>query len=61
MARGKPAPASVGDVLKVPKFNFDITRRYKELLGARLAIKNPAVAKDLQIVARRAEYSLPDG
>jgi hypothetical protein len=38
-------------VLKVPKLNFDITRRYEELLGARLSVKNPAVAKDLVIVS----------
>ncbi|MGO9112611.1 MAG: hypothetical protein ACLP9L_25550 [Thermoguttaceae bacterium] len=34
----------------MPKFNFDITRKYGELLGARLAITNPAVAKDLLIL-----------
>jgi hypothetical protein len=48
---GKPSPAYQGDVLKVPKFNFDITRSYQELLGAKLAVANPAVAKDLQVVA----------
>ena len=48
---GKPSPASQGDVLKVPKFNFDITRDYHELIGVKLAVANPAVAKDLQIVA----------
>jgi hypothetical protein len=35
----------------VPKFNFDITRGFRELLGAKLAAANPAVAKDLQVVA----------
>ena len=48
---GKPSPACQGDVLKVPKFNFDITRSYQELLGARLVVANPAVAKDLQVIA----------
>ena len=47
----KPDTAAPGDVLKVPKFNFDITRRYRELLGARLTASNPSVAKDLQIVS----------
>ena len=51
MARTKSSPASAGDVLKIPRFNFDITRSYGELLGATLAVRNPAVAKDLQIVA----------
>ena len=46
-----PRPPRRENVLEVPKFNFDITRSYRELLGLRLAIANPAVAKDLQIVA----------
>lgn len=51
IARAEPVPASAGDVLKIPKFNFDITRRYDELLDLRLTVANPSVAKDLQIVA----------
>ena len=39
------------DILKVPKFNFDITRRYKELEGRLLLVKNPKVAKDLFILS----------
>jgi hypothetical protein len=46
-----PAAAEYGDVLKVPKFNFDITREYRELLGARLVVKNPQVADDLRILS----------
>ena len=48
---GNPSPACEGEVAKVPKFNFDITRSYQELLGAKLAVANPVVAKDLQVVA----------
>ena len=49
--QGKASLACQGNVLKVPKFNFDITRSYQELLGAKLAVANPAVAKDLQVIA----------
>ena len=51
MASGKPVPAPPGDVLKVPKFNFEITREYSKLVGSRLAIANPTVAKNLQITS----------
>ena len=40
-----------GDVLKVPKFNFDITRRYKEIEDRNLLVKNPKVARDLFILS----------
>lgn len=44
-------PASPGDMLRVPKLNFDIMRRYSELEGKQLVTNNPAVAKDLVIVS----------
>jgi len=37
------------DELAVPKFNFDITRAYTEIEGAKLIIKNPRVAGDLLV------------
>ena len=49
--KSQPVKASPGDVLKVPKLNFDITRRYSELESLRLLSKNPAVAKDLMILS----------
>ena len=45
------AAMSAADVLVVPKFNFDVTREYRELLGLHLVAKNPAVAEDLLILA----------
>lgn len=46
-----PTPAEYGDVLKVPKFTFDITRDYNELVGLRLVVNNPQVADDLRILS----------
>ncbi|MHC4177260.1 MAG: hypothetical protein ACYSWU_07125, partial [Planctomycetota bacterium] len=51
VAKSQPVNASRGDVLKVPKFNFDVTRRYSELEQLRLLSKNPAVADDLMILS----------
>jgi hypothetical protein len=47
----KPSEAIPGDVLKVPKLNFDITRKYEEIEGLRLVAKNPKVAKDLLLLS----------
>lgn len=44
------APTS-GDVLKVPKLNFDVTRRYGELEGLKLQVTNPQIAKDLMVLS----------
>jgi hypothetical protein len=41
---------SVGDILVVPKFNFDVTREYRELKGKHLRVENPTVGKDLFIL-----------
>ena len=51
IAASEPANAVTGDVLIVPKFNFDLTRSYNELIGRSLVVKNPAVAKDLVLLA----------
>jgi len=50
-AASEPIQAVTGDVLIVPKFNFDLTRSYSELIGRALVVKNPAVAKDLVLLA----------
>lgn len=50
-ANPEPTRPDVGDVLKVPKFNFDITRKYRELECKRLLIKNPNVANDLLVLS----------
>ncbi len=39
------------DVLKVPKLNFDVRRRYRELEGRALMISNPNIAQDLTILS----------
>jgi serine protease inhibitor len=39
------------DELAVPKFNFDITREYSEVEGAKLIVQNPKVARDLQVTS----------
>jgi hypothetical protein len=54
MAAAKPNLAA-GAVLKIPRINFDITRRYTELIGAYLALKNPLVAKDSRITSAMQE------
>ena len=48
-ANSDPASPQIGDVLKVPKFNFDITRRYRELEGKKLLHTNPSLASDLVV------------
>ncbi len=49
--KSEPHASFPGDILEVPKLNFDITRRYAELQGQRLSLKNPQVAKDLMILS----------
>jgi hypothetical protein len=39
-----------GDVLKIPRFNFDITREYSELYGSYISSQNPKVAPDSLIL-----------
>ena len=51
IAASEPLETVMGDVLIVPKFNFDLTRSYDELIGRSLVVKNPAVAKDLILLA----------
>ena len=50
-ANPEPTPPQEGDVLKVPKFNFDLTRRYAELEGRKLQVQNPSVAPDLLVLS----------
>jgi len=50
-AAAQPTSPEFDDVLKAPKFNFDVTRRYRELEGKRLLVNNPQVADDLQILS----------
>jgi hypothetical protein len=50
-ARAEPSPAGRGDVLRVPRLNFDLTRRYRELEGRRLVSSNPGVADDLILLS----------
>lgn len=45
-----PTMARDGDILKVPKLNFDLSRSYHEILRRRLVAKNPDVAKDLRLL-----------
>jgi len=51
VAAAKPAAAGTGDVMAVPRFNFDLVRSYAELYGQRLVATNPGVAKDLQVLS----------
>lgn len=46
-----PTPMVSGDVLAVPRFNFDLTRIYTELTNRLLVVKNPKVAKDLLLLS----------
>lgn len=47
IANRESVAPSTGDVLKIPKLNFDLTKQFLELEGNRLLVSNPAVAKDL--------------
>lgn len=48
---GKPVPASPSDILAVPKMNFDLTRRYHELVGQQLMATAPGMPNDAHILA----------
>lgn len=43
--------ALIGDILQVPKFDFDVTRRYSELETKHLVTSNPTIAKDLEVLS----------
>ena len=47
----KPSPMIAGDLLQVPKFNFDILRSFDEIRLRHLKVRNPNVAKDLLVLA----------
>ena len=48
-ARQDPPCAFRDDILKAPKLNFDLTRRYAEVERQPLALRRPAALRDLQI------------
>ncbi|MEN8126700.1 MAG: hypothetical protein ABFR90_02725 [Planctomycetota bacterium] len=41
----------VGDILKVPKFHYDLIRNYDELIHKKLIIQNPKIAQDLVVLS----------
>ena len=49
-AATEPDSASLGDVLMVPRLDFDLTRQFGELQGG-LAFKNPKLPQDLRILS----------
>lgn len=51
IAGREPIQAGVCDVLKVPKCDFDLTRRFTEVEGLNLVVQNSSVAKDLTILS----------
>lgn len=46
----QPRPADAPPHLIVPKLNFDVVRRYDEIVGKRLVTDNPDIAKDLYVL-----------
>ncbi len=56
MSNGTSVNMQYGDVLKIPKNNFDILRKYSELSYKKLRVKNPKIAKDLFVLS--AEQSI---
>ena len=49
--RGHGGTMGPDDILRVPKFNFDLTRQYARDLCGRLIVRNPKIAKDLWILS----------
>jgi len=56
ISNGTPLDMQYGDVLKIPKMNYDIHREYTELTGKKLKIQNPKIAQDLIVLS--AEQSI---
>jgi hypothetical protein len=56
MSSGTPSKMQYGDILKIPKMNYDIHRQYDELMGKKLKVVNPNIAKDLIVLS--AEQSI---
>ncbi len=48
---GKASNMRYGDIVKIPKMNYDIHREYAELEHSKLKIKNPKIAQDLFILS----------
>ena len=51
IAPAKSITMQTGDILVVPKLNFDLTRRLRELERPLLPVKNPEVARDLILLS----------
>ena len=49
--KGSGQSAGYDDTLKVPKFNFDITRRYREFEHRPVVLKNPTAPRDVRITS----------
>ncbi len=47
----EPIQPVIGDILRVPKFNFDLTQQYRELENRKLLTTNPKIADDLVILS----------
>jgi len=56
ISNGTPLDMQYGDILKIPKMNYDIHREYTELTDKKLKIKNPKIAQDLIVLS--AEQSI---
>lgn len=56
ISNGTSSDMQPGDVLKIPKMNYDIHREYTELAGKKLKIQNPRIAQDLIVLS--AEQSI---
>lgn len=50
-ANPEPTQPAFLDVLKIPKLNFDVVRKYDELVGQTLIAKNPAIPTNLVITS----------
>jgi hypothetical protein len=50
-----PVPMNVGDVLEIPKMDFEIFRRFDEIMHRHLVVQNPDVARDLEVLVARQD------
>jgi len=51
ISNGNPSEMEYGDILKIPKINYDIHREYAELKYRKLKIQNPEIAQDLIVLS----------
>ena len=61
-ADSAPTAALSGDVLQVPRLNFDLSRHFRKLEGRRLLTSNPQVADDLRVLtaAQNVRFQLDE-